>query len=222
MKRTGLGLLFAGMIMFAACGKPSEEMIQEVQEAYAGLVSSHNQAVEIYASLEDDSYSAELDEMAEILQELGTQDAKNMTQEELESVLLQLQEQQDRCEEIQESINQMASEVQIPKEELIAVPVTFRNNTGVKLFQLYLYKASDEEKGENLVEDIGYLDGYQTRNILNLYMTDDERLWILEAIDEEGNTIEYGEIDFDGFGEEGATIRMEYSFDTMEGWIEMD
>lgn len=221
-KRIKIGLLLAVAMLLTACGGPSAEKIKEVQAVYAELVDSHNKAVEEYANLEDNSLSGELDEMTEKLRSIGAKDAQTMTEEELDAVIVELQGYLARYEEIHASINELAAKVQPLTEDLHAVPVTLRNNTGVELFQLYLYKASDTDKGVNLAEDIGFLDGYQTRNILNLYMKDEERLWILEAIDEEGNTIEYAEIDFTGYGEEGVTLNMEYSFDTMEGWIDME
>lgn len=221
-KKMGMCLLVCAGICLTACGGPSVEEIQEVQEMYAQLVSSHNEAVEAYANLEDDSLSKELDEMAVEIESMGKQDTQNMTQEELDAIETQLQEHLTKYEEMQTSIQELETAAQTPTEDMLAIPVTFKNNTGVDLYQLYFYKASDTEKGDNLVEDIDYLASYQTRNILNLYMEEEEQLWILEGIDEEGNTIQYAEIDFTGYGEEGVTIVMEYSFDTMEGWIEME
>lgn len=219
-KKLGLLLLLMSAVLMTACGGPSKAKIEEVQGVYAQLVSRHNETVEAYADTEDGSFSTELDEMAERLKAIGKQDAKNMSAEELDAVMTELENYLVRYDEIMASIEELKTEK--PAENMIAVPVTFKNNTGVELFELYLYKASDENKGDNLVEDIGFLDGYQTRNIVNLYMAEDERLWKLEAIDEEGNVIESAEIDFTGFGEAGVTIHMEYSFDSMEGWIELE
>ncbi len=219
-KKMRMICLLAAVMLLAACGGPSKAKIEEVQAVYASLVNSHNEVIEAYANLEDDSFSKELDEMAETLKSIGMQDAQNMTEEELDAVIVQLQENVTRYEEIQASIEELKENT--GGEELCAVPVTIRNNTGVKLFRIYLYPVSDSDKGENLVEDIEYLDAYQTRNIHNLYMPEDRRLWRLEAYDEDGNTIEDAAIDFTNYGDEGVTINMEYSFSEMAGWIELE
>lgn len=220
MKKIRMVWLFAVLMLLSACGGPSKAKIEEVQSVYAQLVNSHNEVIEAYADLEDDSFSKELDEMAQMLRNIGKQDAQNMTDEELDAVIIELQKNITRYNEIKESIEVLKAETDV--EELQAIPVTIRNNTGVRLFRIYLYAVSDSDKGENLVEDIEYLDAYQTRNIHNLYMPDGEKMWHLEAYDEDGNTIEDAEVDFTEYGEEGVTINLEYSFSEMAGWIEME
>lgn len=206
------------MIFMTACGGPSKAKVEEVQSVYAQLVDRHNEVVALYANLEHDELSQQLDEMAESLKSIGQQDTKEMTNEELDEIIVDLNEHIARYDEILASIEEIEAE----DKEIQAIPVTLKNNTGVSLYQLYLYKASETDKGENLVEDMGYLDGNQTCSILNLYMTEDEMLWRLEALDEDGNVIESADIDFTGCGEDGVTVLMEYSFDSMEGWLELE
>lgn len=207
-------------ICLIGCGGPSKEKIKEVQEVYARLLECHNETIEVYADIEDDSFSKELNEMAQRLKSIGEQDAQLMTEEELDAAIAGLKENIVRYEEIRASMEELKETAVV--EELCAVPVSIRNNTGVELFRIYLYEASADDKGENLVEDIEYLDAYQIRNIHNLFMDEDKRIWRLEAYDEEGNTIEDAEVDFTPYGEEGVTINLEYSFGEMEGWIEME
>lgn len=222
-KKIYICFMAIALLLTAACGGTPKEKIKQVQDAYAVSVSLHNEMVEAYADVEDDSLGAELDEMAERLKSIGKQDAQGMTAEELEAIIIELEEKNVRYGEMKAFLEELEEMEQKEEEKpMYAVPVTIANNTGVELFELYLYKVSDEDKGDNLVEDIGYLEGYQTRSILNLYMGEDERVWYLEAKDEEGHVIEAVEVDFTGYEEKGVTINMKYSFDAMEGWIEME
>lgn len=206
------------MIFMTACGGPSKAKVEEVQGVYAQLVDRHNEVVALYANMEHDELSQQLDEMAENLKSIGQQDTKEMSNEELDEIIADLNENIAKYDEILASIEEIEEE----DKKIQAIPVTLKNNTGVSFYQLYLYKASETDKGENLVEDMGYLEGNQTCNILNLYMAEEEMLWHLEALDEEGNVIESADIDFTGYGEDGVTVLMEYSFDSMEGWLELE
>lgn len=209
------------VVFLTGCGGPSREKIEEVQNIYAQLVNKHNEVIEVYANIEDDSFSKELDQMAENINSIGQQDMKSLTNEEIEEIADELQQNITMYNDILSSIEKIVDEKEEVKE-LLSVPVTIQNNTGIKLYQIYLYQAGQEDKGDNLAADIEYLDGYQTLNILNIYMEETETLWYLEAMDEEGNTIEAAEVDFSGMTGKDVTIRMNFSFDTMEGWLELE
>lgn len=223
-KTAGTGkvaVLFAlGMAaaVMTACGGPSEEKVQEVQESYAQLVSRHNEVIESYAGLNDDTLNGKLDEMAENLNSIGQQDTKNMTDEELDAIIANLNENIAMYDEIHASIEEMKQQ----EKEILSVPVALVNHTGIDFYQMYLYKASETDKGKNLVEDMEYLGGNAIGNIVSLYMTEDEMLWHLEAMDLDGNVIEDTEIDLSGYEEDGVTIHMNFSFDSMEGWVELE
>lgn len=190
-----------------------------MQGIYADLVNLHNEAVEEYAELEDDSFGAELDAMAEKIDEIGQRDTQGMTNAELDAVVDEMNGYKEKYDEMLVSMQEMkAGETE---KEVLEVPVTIENNTGVSIYGLYLYKASEEDKGENLIKDMEYMDGFQTLNILNLYMTEEEMLWHLEAVEDSGKVIESVDIDFSGKTEKGVTIVMKFSFDSMEGWVEV-
>ena len=53
-------------------------------------------------------------------------------------------------------------------------------------------------------------------------MTKGEELWHLEALDDGGTVIESADIEFTEEHKNGVTINMEYSFDSMEGWIKIE
>lgn len=213
-------LICLSVLAVTGCRRSLAERITRVQGIYADLVSLHNEVVEEYAGLEDNSFDAELDEMAERIESIGQQDGETMTGEELDAVADEMEQYIETHEEILAAIQEMESGE--TEEKIYEVPVTIENNTGVEIYNLYLYKASDTDKGKNLAEDIGYLDAFQTINVLNLYMTEEETLWHLEATEDDGNVIESVDVDFAGKLEEGTTIVMKFSFDSMEGWIEME
>lgn len=220
IKNKGKVILICLAVMAAsACGNPSGEKIAKVQGIYADLVNLHNEAVEEYAELEDDSFGAELDAMAEKIDEIGQRDTQGMTNAELDAVVDEMNNYKEKYDEMLASMQEMkAGETE---KEVLEVPVTIENNTGVSIYGLYLYKASEEDKGENLIKDMEYMDGFQTLNILNLYMTEEEMLWHLEAVEDSGKVIESVDIDFTGKTEKGVTIVMKFSFDSMEGWVEV-
>lgn len=220
IKNKGKVILICLAVMAAsACGNPSGEKIAKVQGIYADLVNLHNEAVEEYAELEDDSFGAELDAMAEKIDEIGQRDTQGMTNAELDAVVDEMNGYKEKYDEMLVSMQEMkAGETE---KEVLEVPVTIENNTGVSIYGLYLYKASEEDKGENLIKDMEYMDGFQTLNILNLYMTEEEMLWHLEAVEDSGKVIESVDIDFSGKTEKGVTIVMKFSFDSMEGWVEV-
>lgn len=220
IKNKGKVILICLAVMAAsACGNPSGEKFAKVQGIYADLVNLHNEAVEEYAELEDDSFGAELDAMAEKIDEIGQRDTQGMTNAELDAVVDEMNNYKEKYDEMLVSMREMkAGETE---KEVLEVPVTIENNTGVSIYGLYLYKASEEDKGENLIKDMEYMDGFQTLNILNLYMTEEEMLWHLEAVEDSGKVIESVDIDFTGKTEKGVTIVMKFSFDSMEGWVEV-
>ena len=210
-------MICLAMMAASACGSPSGEKIAKVQGIYADLVNLHNEVVEEYASLEDDSLHEELDAMAEKIEDIGQRDAQGMTNAELDAVADEMNGYKVKYDEMLETMQGMKNGE--TEDKIWEVPVTIENNTGVEIYSLYLYKASDEDKGENLLKDMGCMGGFQTLNILNLYMTEEETLWHLEAVEDSGKVVASVDIDLSEKIESGATIVMKFSFDSMEGWV---
>ena len=212
-----LSLMAASLV---ACGKASGEEMAMVQGMYADLVEQHNEVVELYAGVEDDSLGGELDEMAEKLGSIGQQDIQGMDGAELDAIVAEMNGYAEDYEEmlvLLEEINKQEG-----KTEVYAIPVSLKNSTCVGLYEVYLYEASSGDKGENLVKDMEYLDGLGTLNIINVFVEQGEELWHLETMDEDGKVIVESDIEFTKEHEGGVTINMEYSFDSMEGWVKLD
>ena len=204
----------------AACGKASGEEMAMAQGMYADLVEQHNEVAEAYASVEDDSLGKELDEMAEKVESMGHQDIHGLNGAELDAIVEEMNGYAKEYEGMLASLEEI--KVQEEGAEVYAVPVTLKNSTCVALYEVYLYEASSTDKGENLIKDMEYLDGLGTLNILNIFVTEGEELWHLEAMDEDGGVIESADIEFTQEHKDGVTIKMEYSFDSMEGWVKLD
>lgn len=221
MEKKGKILLFGLIAMvFAACGKASGEDIARVQGMYADLVEQHNETVEIYAAVEDDSLGGELEEMAKKVESIGQQDTQGMDEAELDALVKQMDDYAKEYEKILAALEEVRE--QEGEAGIYAVPVSIKNSTCVNLYEIYLYEASSTDKGENLVKDMENLDGLGTLNILNIFVDKEEELWHLEAMDEEGNVIESADIEFTEEYKNGVTINMEYSFDSMEGWVKLE
>ena len=212
-----LSLMAAPLV---ACGKASGEEIAMAQGMYADLVEQHNEVAEAYASVEDDSLGKELDEMAEKVESMGQQDIHGLNGAELDAIVEEMNGYAKEYEGMLASLEEI--KVQEEGGEVYAVPVTLKNSTCVALYEVYLYEASSTDKGENLIKDMEYLDGLGTLNILNIFVTEGEELWHLEAMDEDGGVIESADIEFTQEHKDGVTIKMEYSFDSMEGWVKLD
>lgn len=204
----------------AACGKASGEEMAMAQGMYADLVEQHNEVAEAYASVEDDSLGKELDEMAEKVESMGQQDIHGLNGAELDAIVEEMNGYAKEYEGMLASLEEI--KVQEEGAEVYAVPVTLKNSTCVALYEVYLYEASSTDKGENLIKDMEYLDGLGTLNILNIFVTEGEELWHLEAMDEDGGVIESADIEFTQEHKNGVTIKMEYSFDSMKGWVKLD
>ncbi|TCL54646.1 hypothetical protein EDD76_11969 [Kineothrix alysoides] len=208
------------VLLMAGCGGPPAEKIEKARSVYSELVNRHNEVIEVYADVEDNSLDGELDGMAEKINLIGQQDVEQMSEEELDATIEELQANIAMYDGLLESIGQMRGIE--PADNASSISVTIRNNTGVDLQEVYLYRASEESEKVNLAEDIGGLGGFGVLSIVNIYMTGEETVWHLEALDTGGKIIESADIGFDGYQNKEVTINMEYSFDSMEGWIELE
>lgn len=204
--------------VLTGCGGASGEKIEEVQTVYGELVDRHNEVIEAYANVEDESLNKKLDEMAEQINAIGQQDVKRMEDEEVEGIIAELRANIVIYDDILTSIDKLKAQ----EATVYGVPFTLKNDTGIALAQVYLYNKANEERGENLIKGMETLDGYGTFNMLNLYMTEDEMLWHLEAVDNEGDTIVSEDIDFSERKEEGVTARIVYDFDSKAGHLEFE
>lgn len=212
-----MGLILAVM---SGCGGPSEEKIKEVQSVYSQLVDRHNEVIDLYADIMDASLSQNLDEMADEINSIGQQDVKELSDSQIDEIISELQEYITTYDSILSSIDEITDEE--ITDDTFSVSVTIKNNTGVELDSLYLYKASQDDKGKNLVEDITQLGPYESLSILNIYMTEEDTVWHLEALEDSGKVIQSEDIDFSSYKDGKVTIQMEFSFDKMEGWLTVE
>ena len=166
-------------VVMTGCGGASKDKIEEVQSIYSQLVDRHNEVVEVYADVLDVSLSQKLDEMADKINTIGQQDVKDLSDAQIDEIIIELQENIATYDDILSSIDQITNEE--VTDDSYSVSVTIKNNTGIELGSLYLYKASQEDMGENLIENITELGEYETISIVNINMTDDDTLWHLEA-----------------------------------------
>lgn len=206
------------LLMLTGCTKASGEKIEEVQTVYEQLVGKHNEVIAAYAGVEDDSLSRELDEMAEKINAIGQQDIKQLEDEEIDSIIADLKANIVIYDDILASVDKLKAQEQI----VYGIPFTLKNDTGIELAEVYLYKAASEDKGENLVQGMKTLDGYGIFNMLNLYMTEDEMIWHLLAVDTEGDTIVSADIDCSGYKDSQVTARIEYDFNSGTGRLEFE
>ena len=90
------------------------------------------------------------------------------------------------------------------ESNIIEVPVTIKNSTGVEFAGLYMSGASLEEWGDNLIEGSPLADGESKE--LTLYVDANNLQWDLLIEDHEGATVTWNAVDISEMSTEGFTM----------------
>ena len=90
------------------------------------------------------------------------------------------------------------------ESNVIEVPVSVKNSTGVEFAGLYLSGASLEEWGDNLIDGSPLPDG-ETKELV-LYVDANNLQWDLLVEDHEGATITWSGVDITEMSSEGFTM----------------
>lgn len=90
-------------------------------------------------------------------------------------------------------------------EDVIVMPTTFVNQTGVDIYYLYASVAETDDWEEDILEEeLLASDDYA---MVNFWYTQDETVWDFAIEDSEGNMLEFYDIDFSDYDDsEGVTI----------------
>ena len=73
-----------------------------------------------------------------------------------------------------------------------------------------------------MTDDPAAYDGLEVYNLVNLVMEKGETVWHLETMDEDGLVIESEDVDLSPYQGGDVVIEMYFSFDTNEGWLEIN
>lgn len=95
-----------------------------------------------------------------------------------------------------------------PAEDMIELPVTIENKTGVDIHQLFATSANLEQWGEDILGEDVLEDGASLESVFNIGA--DDLKWDLMMVDSEGTEIELYGLDFTECSTEGGTIVLEF------------
>lgn len=102
----------------------------------------------------------------------------------------------------QDDVTEESSETE--ESNVIEVPVTVKNSTGVEFAGLYLSGASLDEWGDNLIDGNPLPDG-ETKDLV-LYVDANNLQWDLLVEDHEGSQITWNGVDITEMSSEGFTM----------------
>lgn len=122
----------------------------------------------------------------------------------------------DYEEELSEELEDMSAELEdtTVETEIIEMPVTFINNTGVDVYCLYASTGDTDEWEEDLLGDTMLEPGDYVE--VDFVFSADETIWDFAIEDVDGNLLEFYDLDFEGYGSDGMTV----SFND-DGTVEM-
>lgn len=200
----------------AACG-PSKEKMAEAQAKYTQLAEIHNQAVEAYKDVEDDSLDESLTKLREQVVEVGNYDLTELKDEEID-LLIQIMDSligsyEEHLAELSDIKGQEEAAV------LVEIPLTVVNHTDFSFVLLKLYEKGDYDTHANVLENMETLAPGQALMGLVVLRDVDNTPWILVL--EDTNDMKYElELSVEGYSEEGVTLGLSYTEEEEKLFIE--
>lgn len=176
MHKFRIVLLLAMAALFTACG-PSEDKIIEAQTKYRELAATHNQVVEAYAVIEDNSLDSELNTLYKKIEQIKSYNLYDMTEEEI-NVLIKAM---DSIDESYRNYLKTIGEIKKNEDSQILVPYTFGivNGTDITFGGLSLMEKGDTDLVTDVLESMsGFCPGQEMTG-LTVYMDVDRTPWIL-------------------------------------------
>lgn len=212
-------LLFS--ISLLGCDKVSDEKVKICKDLYNDVIEKHNDTIEAYSSISSNEFDIQLNTFQEELSSIGEYNINEIDDKSIDSLISDLEVRLIKYDELLSEFDLLnsGSEYTEMQNNLSA---TIVNSTGLDLYEVYFYDITKEKDRVNLLSDsIEMLSGYGIFSIVNMCFDNQNTIWKLEVMDEAGNIIESQEIDLKDY-KSNITINMEFSFDTMEGWLEIN
>lgn len=113
-------------------------------------------------------------------------------------------EESDSAKNDSKKKTEQKSGVSSKREEIVTMPITFVNNTDMDIYRLYASSTETDDweediLGDTLLEPGDYIE-------VDFSYSEEETIWDFAIEDEEENLLEYYDMDFEDYGEEGITI----------------
>ncbi len=92
--------------------------------------------------------------------------------------------------------------------EVVKVPITIVNSTGLEIHEMYLTGTQIEDWGDDVLGDLTMADATYVQLVLNV---DAENvIWDVQVVDSEGTTITWLGIDFSEMPSDGFVLQLSY------------
>lgn len=202
-----LFILCSLLLLTAACG-PSREKMEEAQAKYTQLAELHNQTVEAYKNVADDSLDESLTGLREQVIEVGNYDLTELKDEEIDLLIQIMDSLIVSYEEHLEALYDIKG-----REEaavLTEIPVTVVNHTEFSFSFLQFYEKGDYDTRANILENMEALAPEQSLMGLLVLRDVKNTPWILVLEDTNGMRYEL-ELSVKEYDEEGVTLGLSYS-----------
>ena len=195
------------LLLTTACG-PSKEKVAEAQEKYTQLAEMHNQAVEAYKGVEDDSLDESLINLREQVVEVGNYDLTELKDEEIDLLIQIMDSLIVSYEEHLKALYDIKG--QEDAAVLVEIPVTVVNHTDFSFAFLQFYEKGDYDTHANVLENMEVLAPNQSLMGLVVLRDVDNTPWILVLEDTNGMKYEL-ELPVKEYDEEGITLGLSYT-----------
>jgi hypothetical protein len=189
-----------------ACG-PSEEKLEEAKQTYSQLAAIHNQVVEAHKNIEDDSMDETLTQIREEMAEVENCNLADMKDEEIDSLIAEMNELIGSYESALETISGIKEEEDAAV--LVPIPVTVINNSTLTFTVLKLYEKGDYDTHVNILEGMNPLEKGKTLAGLVIQRDVDNTPWILALQDAEGGEYET-ELPTEEYTTKGVSLKITF------------
>ena len=195
------GVICLSCLMFSGCGGPSEEKIEQAQEAYAQLAEIHNEVVEAHKEIQDASLDKGLQALAEKVDKVDDFALNEMKDEDIDFLIDTMNTIKQSYEEYLVKID----EIKASEEAAVLIPIslTLVNSTEQTFSQIILHPQNSTSQKIDVLQGAFSFEPKQSLTGLVVNKDVNATPWILELENLEGTsyTIELSVKDFDENGE---------------------
>lgn len=189
-----------------ACGRPSEEKIEQAQLKYNELVEVHNKTVDAYSQVEDTYLDEDLKQLSDQVNAMKDYNLAEMTEEDIDVII---EEMNGTIKKYETNIVLLAEKKQQEAEALVVeIPLTLHNQTEIEWKELYLFPA-DGVQGNNVLSDLVSMRREESLTGLYIYKDAEAKPWKI-VLSDGGEKVWEFIIPVEELEETGKTFFLQY------------
>ena len=209
------------MCAFTGCGASKTKII-EAQNKYKDLVATHNQVVDAYDQISEDSLSSELQTLSDRIEEFKAYNLYELNNDEIDALI-----------ETMDSINSSYSdylktigEIKVEEDSATLTPYVFTliNDTNIIYNGLTLMERGETDLVTDVLKDTDGLNPGESLAGLTVHRDVDDTPWILTLSinDEEGNASDEYKLVLDEniLSEDNSTIFVRWNDEDSSVYLE--